>query len=62
MTRAAIYARYSSDRQGTKNRRWSLASNSRSMRDSPRIVGVETRNTLRLCAKVSERASANFHA
>ena len=44
---------------GTKNRRWSLASNSRSIRLRPRIVGVETRNTLRRWAKVSDRASAS---
>jgi len=40
-------------------RRWSLASNSRSMRLSPRMVGVETMNTLRRCAKVVVRASAS---
>jgi hypothetical protein len=44
---------------GTKNRRWSLASYSRSMRDSPRMVGVDTNSTLRRWAKVSDRASAS---
>jgi hypothetical protein len=29
------------------------------MRDSPRMVGVETMNTFRRWAKVSERASAS---
>ena len=45
--------------QATKYRRWSEASYSRSIRESPRIVGVEARNTLRRCAKVSDRASAS---
>jgi hypothetical protein len=35
------------------------ASNSRSIRDNPRIVGVETMNTLRRCEKVVVRASAS---
>src|SRR5690606_23749856 len=41
---------------GTKYRRWSDASNSRSMRDSPRIVGVE-KSALRggAIARYSER-------
>ena len=45
--------------QGTKYRRWSLASYSRSIRDNPLIVGVETMNTLRRCAKVVVLASAS---
>jgi len=45
--------------QGTKYRRWSLASNSRSILDNPRIVGVETMNTFRRCEKVVVRASAS---
>jgi len=41
-----------------KNRRWSEASYSRSIRELPLIVGVETKNTLRRQAKVRVRASA----
>ena len=44
--------------QGTKNRRWSLARYSRSIRETRWMVGVETRKILRRWAKVRVRASA----